>query len=138
MPARKLKVLVIDDDNAVADTLTMVLNFNGFDAIAAYSGERGLQLARQSPYDHLVTDVMMGPMDGIQAAIAIQAISPSCTVLLISGDERASNLLADAVRGGYNFDILAKPVHPSAILELLSKGGRGEDGIITESLNEDQ
>lgn len=138
MPARKLKVLVVDDDNAVADTLTLVLNFNGFDAIAAYSGERGLELARQSPYDHLVTDVMMGPMDGIHAAIAIQAISPSCTVLLISGDERASNLLADAVRDGYNFEILAKPVHPTVILELLSKGGRGEDGIITESLNEDE
>lgn len=130
MPARKLKVLVVDDDNAVADTLTLVLNFNGFDAIAAYSGERGLELARQSPYDHLVTDVMMGPMDGIQAAIAIQAISPSCTVLLISGDDRASNLLADVVRDGYNFEILAKPVHPTVILELLRREGREGRGSL--------
>ena len=103
MAARKLKVLVIDDDNSVADTLTMVLNFSGFDAIAAYRGEHGLDLARQSVYDHLVTEVMMEPMEGIQAAIAIQAICPGCTVLLISGNERTSKLLADAVRSGYEF-----------------------------------
>ena len=136
MAARKLKVLVIDDDNSVADTLTMVLNFSGFDAIAAYSGEHGLDLARQSVYDHLVTDVMMEPMDGIQAAIAIQAICPGCTVLLISGNERTSKLLADAVRSGYEFEILAKPVYPTVILDRLrgvpygsaSTEGRGTGG----------
>lgn len=119
MAARKLKVLVIDDDNSVADTLTMVLNFSGFDAIAAYSGEHGLDLARQSGYDHLVTDVMMEPMNGIQAAIAIKAICPDCAVLLISGNERTSKLLAEAVRSGHDFEILAKPVYPTVILDRL-------------------
>src|SRR5690348_9709378 len=108
MPAKKLKVLVIDDDASVADTLTMVLNMSGFDAIAAYSGEHALDLARQTSYDHLVTDVMMKPMNGIEAALAIRAICPDCTILLISGNERTSNLLADAVRDGHDFDILAK------------------------------
>lgn len=122
MSARKLKVLVIDDDNSVADTLAMVLNFSGFEAIAAYSGERGLDLARATAYDHLITDVMMDPMNGIQVAIAMQAICPGCSVLLISGNERTSRLLADAVRDGFDFEILAKPVHPTAILDRLRKG----------------
>jgi DNA-binding NtrC family response regulator len=119
LPARKLKVLVIDDDNSVADTLAMILNFSGYDAIAAYNGEHGLDLARQAPIDHVVTDVVMEPVNGIQAAIAIQAICPGCTVLLISGNDRTSKLLADAVRDGYNFDILPKPVHPTVILDFL-------------------
>jgi DNA-binding NtrC family response regulator len=122
MASRKLKILVVDDDSSVADTLTMVLNFSGFDAIAAYSGEQALDLARQTTYDHLVTDVMMEPMDGIQAAIAIQAICPGCTVLLMSGNERTASLLADSVRDGYNFEILAKPVHPTLILDRLRSG----------------
>lgn len=126
MAARKLKVLVIDDDSSVADTLAMVLNFSGFDAIAAYSGEHGLDLARQSAYDHLVTDVMMEPMDGIQAAIAIQAICPGCTVLLMSGNERTSKLLADAEMNGYAFEILAKPVYPTVILDRLRDGANGQ------------
>jgi CheY-like chemotaxis protein len=118
----KPKVLVIDDDNLVADTLTMILNGSGYDAVAAYSGEDGLELARQAAYDHLVTDVMMEPMNGIQAAIAMRAICPDCTVLLMSGNERTSALLAEAVQDGYTFDILAKPVHPTVILDRLRNG----------------
>ena len=115
----KARVLVIDDDRIVADTLGMVLKFAGYDADVAYSGEQGLELARQSPYDHLLTDVMMEPMNGIQVALAMQVISPKCKVLLISGNQRTSPLLADAVRDGYEFEILAKPVHPTVILERL-------------------
>jgi CheY-like chemotaxis protein len=116
---KKAKVLVIDDDRAVADTLVMVLKYSGYDAVAVYSGEEGLELARQAAYDHLVTDVMMEPMNGIQASLAIRAICPGCKVLLMSGNERTSQLLAEAERQGHEFDILAKPVHPSLILDRL-------------------
>jgi DNA-binding response OmpR family regulator len=115
----KARVLVIDDDRTVADTLAMVLKFGGYDADVAYSGERGLELARQSAYDHLLTDVMMEPMNGIQVALAMRAISPACKVLLISGNQRTSQLLADAVLDGHEFEIIAKPVHPTVILERL-------------------
>ena len=113
------KVLVIDDDMAVADTLALVLNASGFEAIAAYSGEAGIELARETPYDHLVSDVMMGHVNGVEAALAIQASRPACTVLLISGDDRTSQILANAIRDGHHFDILAKPVHPTVILDRL-------------------
>jgi DNA-binding response OmpR family regulator len=125
MASKKLKVLVIDDHKTVADTLTMVLNMNGFDAFVAYSGERGLDLARHAPFDHLVTDVMMEPMDGIQTAIAIKSICPDCTVLLISGNEQTANRLANAVRNGHDFEILAKPFHPTVLLERLRGGATG-------------
>ena len=46
----KARVLVIDDDRMVADTLAMVLNVSGFDAVAAYSGESALELARLTPF----------------------------------------------------------------------------------------
>jgi len=128
LAATKLRVLVIDDDTTVADTLTMVLNFSGFDAVAAYSGKHGLELASKTPCDHLVTDVMMEPMNGIQAAIAIRAICPGCTILLISGNPRTSHLLADAVRDGHAFEILAKPVHPTEILDRL-RGGSPQPAV---------
>ena len=76
MASRKRRILVIEDDDSVADTLAMVLNFSAFEATAVYSGEQALDLARELPYDHIVPDVMMEPMNGIQAAITIQAICP--------------------------------------------------------------
>jgi DNA-binding NtrC family response regulator len=121
----KARVLVIDDDRNVADTLALVLKFGGYDADVAYSGEQGLELARQSAYDHLLTDVMMEPMNGIQVAVAMRAICPECKVLLISGNQRTSQLLAEAVQDGYEFEILAKPVHPTVILGHLRDGRDG-------------
>jgi CheY-like chemotaxis protein len=122
MPSIKPRVLVIDDDQLVADTLAMVLNISGYDAVAAYSGENALELARATAYDHLVTDVMMEPMNGIQLCIAMQAVCPECKVLLMSGNNRTAALLAEAVGQGHTFDILAKPVHPTTILDRLRNG----------------
>ena len=61
----KPHTLVIDDDVAVADTLAMVLNSEGFGARAVYSGEEGVELARSSRFDFLVTGVVMPQMNGI-------------------------------------------------------------------------
>jgi DNA-binding NtrC family response regulator len=128
----KARVLVIDDDRNVADTLALVLKFGGYEADVAYSGEQGLELARQSAYDHLLTDVMMEPMNGIQVAVAMRAISPGCKVLLISGNQRTSQLLAEAVSDGYEFEILAKPVHPTVILSHLRDGRDGAHTVPTK------
>jgi DNA-binding NtrC family response regulator len=126
---RKVRVLVIDDDCTVADTLVMVLNFSGFDAVAAYSGESALELASQSSFDNVVSDVMMAPMNGIQATLAISEIHPSCQVLLISGNERTSQLLQEAFDVGHEFTILAKPVHPTTIIDhLLAVSPPASDG----------
>ena len=116
---RKARVLVIDDDAAVADTLAMVLNFSGFEAVAAYSGESAIELAHKTVFDNVVTDVMMEPMNGIQAALAISHIHPECQVLLVSGNQRAAHLLQDAIDAGHEFTVFAKPVHPTTILDHL-------------------
>ena len=113
---------MIDDETIVADTLAMVLNSSGFDAVAAYSGESALELARQSSFDHLVTDVMMEPMNGIQLALAVSHLHPKCRVLLLSGHEHTAHLLQEAIDSGYEFNILAKPVHPNIILDHLRVG----------------
>jgi CheY-like chemotaxis protein len=110
-------VLVIDDDPSNADTLAMVLNISGFQAMAAYSGEDALELAHQNPFDHLVADVVMNGMNGIDAAIAIRQVLPNCRVLLVSGNNDTAQLLAIAAAKGHAFDILAKPVHPTVLLE---------------------
>ncbi len=119
------EVLVIDDDRGVADTLAMVLNVSGFNATPTYSGERAVELAGESRFDYLVTDVMMDGMNGIEAALAIRALLPDCHILLMSGNNNTSDLLAAASAQGNTFNILAKPVHPSVMLaELRAQGLR--------------
>ncbi len=71
----------------------MVLNSEGFDARAVYSGEEGVELARSIEFDFLVTGVVMPQMNGIDAAIQIRKLLPKCKILLVSGDNDTSALL---------------------------------------------
>ena len=127
METAKPKVLIIDDDPIHADTLAMVLNISGFTATVAYSGEQGLELARAGTFEHLVTDVMMEGMSGIEAAIAIRQVLPQCRILLISGNNDTTALLAAATAQGHDFEILAKPVHPTVLLEQMRANGRSHE-----------
>lgn len=60
-------------------------------------------------------------MNGIELASLLTVQCPGCRLLLFSGDTRTADLLAEAATKGYSFDILAKPVHPTVILETAEK-----------------
>jgi len=113
------KVLVVDDERVIADTLVMILNQSGFDARAVYSGEGALELAPTFEPDMLISDVIMADLNGIDAAIRIRALLPHIKTLLFSGQAATADLLEKARAQGYEFEILAKPVHPQDLLNKL-------------------
>jgi CheY-like chemotaxis protein len=115
----KPKVLVVDDERVIADTLAMILNQSGFDARAVYSGEKAVELASAFTPDMLITDVIMADLNGIDAAIMIRSILPKIKILLFSGQAATADLLEKARTKGYEFEILAKPVHPQDLLSRL-------------------
>ncbi len=117
------KVLVVDDEQIIADTLAKILDINGYDATAVYSGLTAIEQARRLRPDLVISDVIMDDMDGIQAAIRIREFLPSCRILLFSGQAATADLLEQARLLGYDFDILAKPVHPSELLAKLKMAG---------------
>ncbi len=117
----KPRVLVADDERVIADTLAMILNQSGFEARAVYSGEGALDLAQSFQPDMLISDVIMADLNGIDAAIRIRVLLPSIKILLFSGQAATADLLEKARKEGYEFDILAKPVHPQDLLARLRK-----------------
>ncbi|HET8667769.1 MAG TPA: response regulator [Terriglobales bacterium] len=115
----KPKVLVVDDERVIADTLAMILNQHGYDASAVYSGTDAVATARSITPDLIISDVIMQDMNGIEAAIRIRSFLPSCKILLFSGQAATADLLEDARKQGHEFEILAKPVHPQDLLAKL-------------------
>ncbi len=115
----KHKVLVADDERVIADTLAMILNQSGFEARAVYSGEKALELASTFEPDMLISDVIMADLNGIDAAIRIRELRPGIKILLFSGQAATADLLEKARAQGYEFEILAKPVHPQDLLSRL-------------------
>lgn len=116
-----LRILVVDDEQVIADTLTAILARSGFDAQTAYSGEQAVQMAADLPPDVLISDVGLRGMNGVEAAIRILGRAPGCRVILFSGQASTRDLLCDSRARGYQFEILNKPVHPRTLLECLPR-----------------
>ena len=115
----KPKVLIADDEKVIADTLAQILNQHGYDASAVYTGSSAVELATILRPELLISDVIMPDMNGIEAAIKIRALLPSCKILLFSGQASTADLLENARKDGHEFEILAKPVHPQDLLAKL-------------------
>ena len=113
------QILVVDDETIIADTLAMILNMNGARAHAAYSAETALDLARELKPDILISDIVMGPMSGVELAIRLATDLPSCRLILISGQSASSDLPAQMSANGYNFEFLEKPITPQDLLSYI-------------------
>ena len=116
----KTRVLVVDNERMIADTLVLILTQNGYDATAAYSGEEAVQSAAAKQPHIVLSDIIMGKMNGLEAAKVIAESVPSCKVLLFSGQPATADLLLQARKDGHCFEVMAKPVHPDVILEQIN------------------
>jgi DNA-binding response OmpR family regulator len=124
----RTRVLILDDEPAVADTLAMIFRMNGYEVQVAYSAKQAVEtIAVWEPRLALV-DVMLPGMNGIDFAIVLRDNHPDCLTLLFSGCQSTGLLLEEAAKRGHRFDILAKPAHPVEMLEavknLLVHGSR--------------
>ncbi len=108
----KTKVLVIDDDIAITELMSMLLKTHGFEAITTNSGAEGIKLTEEKNPNIILLDLMMPDVDGWQACKAIRAFS-NVPILILSAinDPR---MVASVLDLGAD-DFLVKPV-PSGVL----------------------
>lgn len=110
------RVLVVDDERRIADTLVAILRNSGYDAAACYDAETALEACDSLRPDLVISDVVMPGMNGIQLAVLIRQRHPRCEILLFSGQANTVEMVEDARRLGHDFTLLAKPVHPKDLL----------------------
>jgi len=135
MPAKELKVLVVDDEPTIADTLAVILRQSGFETHTAYSGEGAVRLSVQIKPDLMISDVMMPDKNGIDVASEVQALVPKCRVLFFSGQCNTAALLIKAKQSGKHWEVLPKPVHPKDLLARVRDVVHGESNEITSASN---
>jgi CheY-like chemotaxis protein len=115
----RLRVLVVDDEKLIADTCTEILESAGFHARTAYDGPAALEMAAAFQPDYLLIDVLMPLMNGVEVAIAISKLLPAARVVLFSGEAEITEILLQGRDQGYEFEVVAKPVHPLKLIERL-------------------
>ena len=109
---RPMRVLIVDDDPIVADSLRDFLAEDGYAPTACYSGHEALQLlddcAESAPFDVALTDVSMPAMDGMELLDRICRIHPAVVVIMLTGYGTIESAV-EAIRGGA-VDYLSKPI----------------------------
>ena len=123
----KETVFVVDDEKIIADTLALILRQNGYNARAFYSGNSAIEAAMSEAPQLLLSDVAMPVMSGVSLAKRFTTSYPNCRILLFSDQENTAHLLTKANRGGYQFELLNKPIHPKELLNILRSSESGID-----------
>lgn len=113
------RILVVDDEALIADTIVQILNHNGFIAEAAYNGRDAIDAARRIQPELILSDVLMPYVDGVEAAIAIREFCPDTRIVLFSGQSATVEILARARDRGHDFELLPKPIHPTQLIKHL-------------------
>ncbi len=115
------RILVVDDEKLLADTTAAILRRAGYNARTAYDGFAALEAVNTFRPDYLLTDIMMPAMNGVELAIAVSSMHPATKILLFSGQAGIFGILEQSRTRGFDFPLLAKPVHPSNLIERLKE-----------------
>lgn len=112
-----MRVMVVDDDQLVADTLAIVLREHGFEAFAVYSGELAIHAAIAMIPNLVMSDLQMVGLDGIDTAVRIRALMPDSRVILHSCQAETTDLLLQTRLEQYSLEVFPKPLLAQRLLK---------------------
>ena len=115
----KPRILVIDDESAIRDSLRMTLEYAGFEFVGAATGQEGLALAERESPDLVLLDIKMPGMDGMELQERLAAADPELTVIIMTGYASVETAVRALKQGAY--DYITKPVDPDELSHLVSK-----------------
>jgi DNA-binding NtrC family response regulator len=116
------KILIIDDDSAVRDTILAILESKGYSAVAAADGEHGLDLFRSERPDLVISDIIMPNKDGIETILAMHRERAETKIIAISGGGRLGNVdYLEIVKNFGACEVIAKPFDPDELIGCIGR-----------------
>src|SRR5216117_3605719 len=108
------RILVIDDEAPIRDSLRMMLEYEGYEFLGAATGQEGLALAEREAPDLVLLDVKMPGMDGIEVLERLRNMNESLPVVVVSGHGTISTAVEATKKGA--FDFIEKPFASDRVL----------------------
>ena len=128
-PPTAARVLVVDDEESLADMVASALRFGGYDVATAHSGSEALTAVRSNPVDALVLDVNLGDIDGFEVCRLLRRDGHDMPIIFLTARDQPDDLRAGFRQGGD--DYLTKPFALEELglrIEALLRRSRGTTG----------
>ena len=109
-----MKILIIDDERAIRNSLKEILVDEGYDVDAAENGAQGCQMVDKEKYDVIFCDIKMPEMDGLEVLDRLVGMGVDSAIVMISGHGDI-NTAVDCIKKGA-FDFIEKPLDLNRIL----------------------
>jgi len=119
MDNSKGRILIVDDEFVVRDSLTQWFAAEGYEATAADSGRAALASIAQAEYDLALLDIKMPGMDGMELQDRLVAADPELTIIIMTGYATVETAVRALKQGAY--DYITKPVDPDELSHLVGK-----------------
>jgi len=103
----KAKILIVDDEKTIRDSLHLILQEEGYDSAVASNGKEALEIAAETTFDIIITDLKMPEMDGMQLLSKCRKICPTTAVIIITAHGSLDSAI-EALRIGA-YDYILKP-----------------------------
>src|SRR5438874_1913494 len=110
----KSRILVVDDEAAIRDSLRMTLEYEGYEFVGAATGQEGLALVERESPDLVLLDVKMPGVDGLEGLDRLRAMNEALPVVVISGHGTISTAVEATKKGA--FDFIEKPFASERVL----------------------
>ena len=129
--ARKIRILVVDDEPAVRDSLSEWLREDGYEVGVAESGPQAIDLVKRENSNIMLLDLKMPGMDGIETLKQVKEISPDTEIIMVTAYATVDTAVEAMRQGAY--DYLVKPVDPEE-LDLQIKKIVSHQNVVLENL----
>jgi DNA-binding response OmpR family regulator len=112
-------ILIVDDQEKLADTLRQILEMDGYRTEAVYTGRQALEEAKAYPYDAILLDIMLPDMQGTQLIPSLLESNPNTVIIMLTAFPDQKNTMEALNLGASGY--LTKPLVPEKLLEILRK-----------------
>ncbi len=132
MTPGKARILLVDDEEGVRETMAAILEREGYEVVSAPSGEEALEHVHGNAFDLLLTDLRMEGMSGVELMAAIRERSPETPSIMLTGYASLDSAIEALREGAY--DYLVKPTHVDVLKAAVARGV--ERGSLARSLHD--
>jgi UDP-3-O-acyl N-acetylglucosamine deacetylase len=129
------KVLIVDDEERVLQSIAGVLEDEGFQVTTARSGEEAIGIFQQEGPDVTLLDIWMPGMDGIEVLKRLKWMAPDCQVIMISGHATISTAMTAVKLGA--FDFIEKPLSLDVLLMTIRRALDRQNELLTLQQSEE-